>query len=415
MQKRFAVLAVLAISTLLPNLHGQTITPGTPAFCTDRPDDLYCLLPRLFDEANPNPFAPITSAFAAQLTQLPLASPASGIIYAYDPRTGVPKKVGQETYGPVLTERGETLGPHRLFIAFTYQRFTFGSLDGIGLNEIPVVFNVCSVTGQCAPIGTIDSLSLHVNQFAFFGTYGLTSRIDVSMAIPLNNVGESAAGVSCKPCNGPYDFSNPSQPIQYVFQPASASNSKTGIGDLVFRVKGQVLSHDKYKLALGLDFRAPTGNELNFLGSGAFGVRPFVAFSRGGTLSPHVNVGYQWNGDSLLGSNVAGAKDKLPDDFFYSAGVDWAAVSRVTIAVDYLGDYVSDQFRLLRVSTTTSPGVTVPDVAVVKGSFNAAKGAIGVKYNPAKNLLISGNLLLRFDRNGLRSNPVPLVGVSYTF
>ena len=257
--------------------------------------------------------------------------------------------------------------------------------------------------------------TVHVNQLAFFGTFGLTSRIDVSLAIPINNVSESAAGVSCKPCNDPYDFSNPGAPIQYVFQPASASNSKTGIGDLVFRVKAQVLRHEKYKLALGGDFSVPTGDEMNFLGSGAPGIRPFVAFSRGGRFSPHINLAFQWNGNSLLGSDVAGTKGKLANDIFYSAGVDWAVAPKLTLAFDYLGDYVSDQFRLLRTATQTSPGVTVPDVAVVQGSFNTLRGPIGLKYNPAKNLLISANLLLRLDHNGLRNNPVPLVGISYTF
>jgi hypothetical protein len=415
MFKRLALFVSLTAIAGLPLAHSQTIIPGAPAFCTNRPNDLYCLLPILFDEANPNPFTPITSAFATQLTQLPLASPASGIIYTFDPRTGVPVREGQETYGPVLTERGDTIGRNRLFVAFTYQRFTFSSLDGIGLHQIPVVFNVCSITGQCAPIGTTARLSLTVNQFAFFGTFGITNRIDVSVAIPLNNVGESASATNCNPCDGPYDYSNPLAPIQYIFQPAAASNSKTGVGDIVFRIKDQVLRHEKYKLAIGGDFRAPTGDALNFLGSGAAGVRPFIAASRGGKISPHVNLAYQWNGESLLGSETAGNKDSLADDFFYSAGIDAALLPKVTVAVDYLGDHVFDQFRLARISTPTSPGVVVPDTTVVKGSFDTAKGAVGLKYNPIKNLLFTGNVLIRFDHNGLRNDPVPLAGVSYTF
>jgi hypothetical protein len=393
----------------------QTIVPGTPGFCTDKTEKLYCLLPVLFDEANPNPFTPITSAFATQLTQLPLASPASGIIYTIDPRIAIPVRSGQETYGPVLTERGDTIGEYKLFVAFTYQRFTFSSLDGISLNKIPVVFNVCSITGQCSPIGTTNQLTLNVNQYAFFGTFGLTNRIDVSMAAPINSVTESASSTSCAPCNGPIDYSNPSNPIQYVFKPASLSGQRVGLGDIVFRVKGQVFKGSKYKLALGTDFRAPTGDELDLLGSGAHGVRPFVAFSRGGTVSPHINVAYQWNGSSILGSQTAGTQGKLADDFFYSAGADAALGSKITVAVDFLGDYVSNQFRLKSVMTTTQPGTTVPDVAVVTGDFLTAKGSVGLKYNPVANLLVTGNVLFRLDHNGLRNNPVPLVGVSYTF
>ena len=150
-------------------------------------------------------------------------------------------------------------------------------------------------------------------------------------------------------------------------------------------------------------------------GPGPRGVRPFVAFSRGGPFSVHANSAFQWNGDSILGSSTAGSKGKLSNDFFYSGGLDWAILPRLTFAADYLGDYVTQQFRLKRIETTTSPGTQVPDTAVVYGSFNTAKGSIGLKVNPAKNLLVTGNVLIRFDHNGLRNNPVPLAGISYTF
>jgi hypothetical protein len=419
MLRRSGYLFVIVMLGLIRASAGQTIVPGTPGYCTQRPDKLYCLLPTLFDEANPNPFTPITSAFATQLTQLPLASPASGIIYTFDPRSGVPKRTGQETYGPVLTERGDTIGSHKLFIAFSYQKFTFSSLDGISLGAIPVVFDVCSITGQCAPIGTTNHLSLSVNQFAFFGTFGITSRIDLSVALPINRISESAASVTCGPCSGPFDFSNPAAPIQYVFQPAMASGIRTGLGDTVFRIKIQALSEPGYKLAIGSDFRAPTGDSLNFLGSGAVGVRPFVALSHGGKISPHVNLAYQWNGSSLLGSEIAGTDGKLANDFFYSVGVDASLFPKVTLAIDYLGDRVFNQYRLERISTNTAPSTSpannVPDISVVQGSFNTAKGSIGLKYNPIGNLLLTGNVLVRFDHNGLRSNAVPLLGVSYSF
>jgi hypothetical protein len=406
----------LAIAT--PS-YGQRIVPGTTSYCADKPDKLYCLLPILFDEANPSPFTPITSAFATQLTQLPLASPASGIIYTFDPRTGVPRRSGQETYGPVLTERGDTIGSRKLFVAFSYQRFVFSSLDGINLSGIPVVFDVCSVTGQCAPIGTTNHLSLNVDQFAFFGTFGITSRIDLSVAVPINRVSESAAAVSCSPCAGPYDFSNPSAPLQYVFQAASASGSRMGLGDTIFRIKARIFSRRDFKVAAGADIRAPTGDALNFLGSGAMGIRPFAAVSRGGKISPHVNLAYQWNGSSILGSETAGMEGKLADDFFYSAGVDASLLPKVTVAFDYLGDYVHNQYRLEQISINTaptgSPAINTPSVSVYQGSFNAAKGSIGLKYNPVGNLLLTGNALFRFDHNGLRSNIVPLAGISYSF
>ena len=37
----------------------------------------------------------------------------------------------------------------------------------------------------------------------------------------------------------------------------------------------------------------------------------------------------------------------------------------------------------------------------------------GLKWNPFRDLVLSGNALYQIDNNGLRSRIVPLVGVSY--
>jgi hypothetical protein len=418
------------------SIRAQVEHPGKTGYCGSHASTLYCLLPQTYSVASANAFTPLTSSFATQLTQLPLASPASGIIYIYDPATKLPVKAGQETYGPVLTERGDMIGRHKLFIAFTYQHFQFTSLDGIGLNNIPIVWNVCNTLGQCAAITSQNSISLHLNQYAFFGTFGLTSKIDVSLAIPLNEVGLGVSAFNClnknasafgitdpklaNTCLGPPDPQFP-HGIWGFTPPVSNGKTATGLGDLVARLKWQVFSGEKYKIAVGSDVRFPTGDSLNFLGSGAWGVRPFAAFSRGGRFSPHANLGYQWNGNSVLAGKTVGQDDKLADNFFYNAGLDAALIRRLTFAVDYLGEYVINQPRLVGTNTCAPPyyGATscvqYPDTAGVIGSFNTSKGSFGFKFNPVKNLLISANVLLRFDHNGLRYDPVPLGGISYTF
>ena len=75
-------------------------------------------------------------ALGTELTDLPLASPASGIIFILDSSLGVVTR-STESYGPILTDRAETIGRHRLFVATTYQFFQFGSLDGISLKSLP--------------------------------------------------------------------------------------------------------------------------------------------------------------------------------------------------------------------------------------------------------------------------------------
>jgi hypothetical protein len=194
----------------------------------------------------------------------------------------------------------------------------------------------------------------------------------------------------------------------------------TGLGDIVVRAKAQAIKGERYRLAIGFDARLPTGDYLNLLGTGALGLKPFVAFSRRGAISPHANVGYQWNGSSDLGGPEVGASGNLPDDLSYDGGFDWRATKRFTVAADFLGDHITDAKRLRQTeaqigTTGTGSPLTVPNSTLVNGSFDSLKGALGVKVNPFGNFLITANVLQRFDHNGLRNRTVPLVGASYTF
>ena len=47
----------------------------------------------------------------------------------------------------------------------------------------------------------------------------------------------------------------------------------------VFRAKGTIFKHERTAIALGADVRVPTGDEKNFLGTGAAGVKPFLSAS----------------------------------------------------------------------------------------------------------------------------------------
>ncbi len=353
-------------------------------FCASHVGTLYCLTPNLYANPTPDPFTAVLSTLGSQLGMVPLASPASGIVYTTDPSMKIPVATGTETFGPVLVERGETLGARKLFVAFTYQHFSFSSIDRVNLKNIPILFNVCDPdNGQCAPIATINRIEPTINQFAFFGTYGIASRVDVSVAVPLIDSGLTAAATSCTApyCQTPI-FSNQQQ---IVFTPTQVSGSTTGIGDVVLRAKGQVLRAEKIRLAAGVDLRLPSGDALNFHGTGATGVRPFVAISRTGKIAPHANVAYQWNGDSIIGSAVPGVKGKLPDNFFYDVGADWAVVKKLTIAGDVLGEYVYQALRLQYVQVTPQPTSTVPvpvavtSVGISRGSFPTLQGAIGFK------------------------------------
>lgn len=385
------------------------------ANCATHASSLYCLpnSSSLFGlPANVSPFAPVFSAMGSQLDLLPTASPASGITLRFDPAAGVPVRT-TESLGPILSERAETIGKGRLFLGFTFQRLGFDSIDGTDLKNLPMVFNVvvCGPSG-CDPTQTVvatqNRVDLKVNKFTSVATYGLTNRIDLSVTVPIETV---KLGLSRK--SSLYLQGKPG-----VFPaPDFGEGESSGIGDIVARAKGTILSRERFGLAGGVDVRFPTGDELNFLGSGAWGVKPFLAASYRAKISPHANFGYQWNGDSVLASKTVaavttpagGSKDQLPTNIFYSVGFEVPA-KKFTFSADFLSFHVFDALRL---TPTNSFGQ--PTLAVTTGSFTTSDGSVGVKINPVAGLILTTNVDIKLDHNGLRHRLIPIFGIAYTF
>ena len=171
-------------------------------------------------------------------------------------------------------------------------------------------------------------------------------------------------------------------------------------------------------IGLGVDSRTPTGDEMDLLGAGAWGVKPFlVVSSTSRTLSPHATVGYEWNGESTLaGDPVAGTKAKLPDQITYSGGVAVAVTGNLTLAADVIGRRIIDGRRLVPKTFTTLDGrTTFPDISFVVTSENEISGAVGFKFNPKGRLLIDANLLFSLNDHGLRDTLTPLIGLEYGF
>ena len=368
----------------------------------------------------------------------------------------------------MLTERGETIGRHKFFFGATFQRFRFDKLDGVPLHNFPAVFshqpgsnNGVSEPFESQFVSTQNSIDLKVNQFTLFGTYGITGRVDISVAIPLLQIGLNATSnatiertLNTEPAivngkfqfccsNGPpfthfFDPTNQATSITHTFANNQANshvsgdlyedpskNNAAGIGDVVFRLKGTVYRTERIRLALLADFRIPTGDERNFLGSGAYGLKPSAAVSiRTGVLTPHVNFGYQWNGSSALAGDIlAGTKAKLPGFVFFSAGSDIAVRPRLTLAVDYLGQELINAPRIQSGTYNVESGFSLASgqtsfattSAAGKQTYNQSNAAVGFKYNIYDRLIVSGNLLIALNEGGLRQPVAPLIGLSYSF
>src|SRR5260370_22751785 len=165
---------------------------------------------------------------------------ASGFSVTFDKSKGVYND-SQESFGPLLAERVESIGRHKLYLAFTYQRFGFSELDGNSLNNLPLLFTFPSETTPQVVTSTHNRVDAKVDQFVAFGTFGLTRRVDVSIAIPFEKVsmGASAAGTE-------YSTTSAAHASFTEFLAGSAS----GLGGVVVSAQGTLLKHESVGLAV---------------------------------------------------------------------------------------------------------------------------------------------------------------------
>jgi hypothetical protein len=320
-------------------------------------------------------------------------------------------------------------------------------------------------------ISSVNSIDLKVNQYTSYVTFGLTRRVDVSLVIPVENVRMNLASNDTiilgsnglqKLTSTSTDFGKPQPVFDHLWagcpnqSPASVAalapaclnhlfpdpsitqggssptNSATGIGDLVARAKWNMWEGERAGFAAGLDVRFPSGDAVNYLGSGSYGVKPFAIFSYRARISPHVLIGYEWNSDSITaGDLTTGVKGSVPGEFVYSAGADGWVTKWLTGAFDIVGERV---FGTQTLSVTSqqylapcgacaaapTPATVAYNNLSVNGnqSYNMTTASMGIKVRPfpkVSKLVFTGNVLVRLDDGGLSSRPAPLFGVGYTF
>ena len=367
----------------------------------------------------PPAFSGLNASLGIELSDVPKPSPASGIVFSFGP-SGLTR---ERELGPIFTERPSIVGRHKLYVAFTYQYFEFDKIDSVPLKNIPLMLSGCqSGTSGCITnpfIETESRLDLKVHQFTLYATYGLLSRLDVSVAVPLLDV-RMGMDTTCSICGQ----TQPNGSL-LLFTPNSNAASAGGIGDVTFRAKWTAIKGERAGLAVGVDLRTPTGNDLNYLGSGAIGVRPFAAVDYRGRISPHASIGYEANGSSILASTDQIKAKSLPNFLTYTVGADFGILKTLSVTADLLGSTYFNANKLFLSPQGLGPqglGNTDVQCSLIPGSttcqtenFNTDSISLGAKYNPRGNLLVTANVLFKLDNNGLHYKPAPMVGISYTF
>jgi hypothetical protein len=318
----------------------------------------------------------------------------------------------EDSLGTILTQRGETIGKYKLMLSFTYQHFGFDSIDGTALKHFNTVQYTPNSDGTSTYFVGANKISLGINQYTTAASFGLTNKLDVTVILPFSHVnlstGTALTIYSVSAGNVVLSSFSAVPPASYM--PGTA----TGVGDFALNLKANVFKGEHTSVAVGGEVRFPTGDAINYLGTGAYGFKPYFVVSHRGRITPNVNLAYQWNGSSILNNN-----QNLPGSFLYSGGVDFRVTHNFTLVGEFLGQYVFNGPRLTTKPLNIVPtGFTYP-VGSVTGAItqNYAMDNLGggVKYSPTKHIFLSANVLFKMDDAGLRAKVIPLAGASYRF
>ncbi|HZP03626.1 MAG TPA: hypothetical protein VFB43_01910 [Terracidiphilus sp.] len=360
----------------------------------------------------------INIGIATQVSQLPLASASAGTVEVY--KAGVPETFNN--LGPILTDRAQTVGRHRLFLGFTASQFVFTDIDGTSLDTLPFSYAATALNPSTGAVlsttYTTESTKLQfkIDQFIGVATYGVSNRIDVSVVVPTEYVSLGATTYNSQSyivnANNVLVFGPYSNPQTYT------SGTASGLGDITVNGKGELWTGEHATVSAAMNVRVPSGDDLNYLGSGAWGFNPYIIYSYLGKVSPHAKLGYQWNTSTELNNPTftSGGNLSLPGGMQYDVGADWAVAKRLTVAADLLGNQFLNTPRLISTKTTIT-GLPTPLATSIAGNstYSLNNASAGLKIAAYRDLVLSGNVLFQINDNGLRSRPTPLVGISYKF
>src|SRR5687767_15644956 len=226
-----------------------------------------------FNSGFESEFSQFGTALTSQIVSLPLPPPASGFTYEFDPGLGVFQRTSTN-FGPILSERFETIGARRVSIGFAYQKLSFDSIEGVDLRNVPAVFthdDAALLGGREDVVTTVNAIQARVSRSSAFISYGVTNTLDVSIALPVVTadlvVTSDATIRRIGTTNPETHFFRSMEDTIGTRRRFTAFGHASGPGDLTVRLKQTVKKAMHQGLALGLDLRLPTGDERNLLGT----------------------------------------------------------------------------------------------------------------------------------------------------
>jgi hypothetical protein len=279
----------------------------------------------------------LTNSITTSIGSLPISSTSGGTTFSFV--GGAPVR-STTSAGPIFAERASTLGKGRLLAGVNTTGLAYKKLRGEDISDLTINLGhqdvgnpgLGDVEFENDIIGISLDMELTLQVTTLFATYGLTDRLDVSVALPfvMANFDGEAEGLVYNPTgsvSGVHFFGSASSPS--LTASSEVDGSSSGIGDIAVRAKFHLTGSNESGTALLADVRLPTGDDEQFLGAGALSASgQFVASTTRGKFSPHLNVGYALRtGDEQTGAMVG------------TVGFDYMISRPATIAIDLLSSF----------------------------------------------------------------------------
>ena len=370
---------------------------------------------------------PIGPALANSVASTyPVASASSSVTYAFNPKT---ETFERQTLvlGPIVGERAETIGQGQINIGVSYSAVDLSTING---NDLGNLVNQASIGGQVVsfpvPGGVVRNngkftnflpvlVHANIDVEANIGTpsitYGVTPDLDVNLSVPLIEtylnvkVNETVPDPrlpefmlrDCNP-NGPADDPNTCKPneIRPTTINRQAGGRATGFGDLLLRLKYVLLRDKPVDLAAGLGVSFPSGDPDNFQGTGTYQVQPEVVVSKviAERFEPLLDLGVNLNADDVDRSS-----------FRWAVGSTATVYGPLTAAAVLLG---RNEFN-----AQTDP-ISVPFFFQINRN-DYYDFSFGLRCLFAESGVISANVIVPLNRDGLRADYIPTLQAEYAF
>ena len=362
----------------------------------------------------------LTNAIGISISNIPVSAASGGAIWGRSAQ-GLPTRTATSS-GPIFAERGQTLGRGRILFSTTFNRIDYRSLRGAPLSDLVFTFTHKDTDGNGLGDPNFESdviemrtdMKVSVTAMTPVVSFGLTDRIDLSVALPLIHTsltGVSEAQIIPFSNPTPHHFGTGANPL--LRATSSVSGSATGIGDVVIRAKAEVVTMRAGAIAILGDVRLATGKAEDFLGSGgtSFSVIGIGSWRRG-AFSPHVNGGYIHRGGKFQNDAVLA-----------TAGFDHLMGRNATLAIDVIASWQVGASKLsfpepiivnALVGTANSVRVVRP-TNIPDRRDDLALASFGAKLGIGAGANLIFNTLVPLRQGGLQPNIGLTLGFEYSF